>query len=164
MDSRCRPKWAGLAFMLAQMGAHGAKQFAEKLAALSLTPLQARFLRGMGDASGLSQREAADKLGMHTSQLVAIVDEMESLGLVTREANAGDRRTYALHITPKGKEVLTKVVAVSRQHNEALFAALNDDERGTLADLLGRIAEEQGVTLVGRPASGQLSTARTELL
>jgi DNA-binding MarR family transcriptional regulator len=153
MDSRCRPKWAGLAFMLARLGAHGAKQFAERLAVLNLTPSQARFLRGMGDASGLSQREVADKLGMYTSQLVAIVDEMESLGLVTREANAGDRRTYALHITPKGKEVLTKVVAVSRQHNEALFAALTDDERTTLADLLGRVAEQQGVALLGRPAS-----------
>jgi DNA-binding MarR family transcriptional regulator len=157
MDSRCRPKRAGLAFTLAQLGAHGSKQFADRLAVLNLTPSQARFLRGMADASGLSQREVADKLGMHTSQLVAIVDEMESLGLVVREANAGDRRTYALHITPKGKEMLAKILAISRQHNEALLAALNDDERGTLADLLGRIAEQQGVALLGRPSPSRLA-------
>src|ERR1700743_1663288 len=149
MDSRCRPKWAGLAFTLAQLGAHGSKQFADRVGVPDLTPAQARFLRGMGDASGLSQREVADKLGIHTSQLVAIVDEMESLGLVVRAANAGDRRPYSLHLTPKGKEMLSKILALSRQHNEALFAALNDDERGTLADLLGRIAEKQGVALIG---------------
>ena len=138
--------------MLAQVGAHAAKQFAERVAVLNLTPPQARFLRAMGDASGLSQRELAEKLGMHTSRLVAIVDEMESLGLVVREANAGDRRTHSLQITPKGRERLARVIAVSRQHNEAFCAALNQDERGTLVALLRRIAEQQGLALVGHPS------------
>jgi DNA-binding MarR family transcriptional regulator len=105
----------------------------------------------MGDASGLSQREVAEKLGMHTSQLVGIVDEMESLDLVVREANAEDRRTYSLRITPKGRERLAEVVAISRQHNEAFCAGLNQDERGTLVSLLQRIAEQQGLVLVGHP-------------
>jgi DNA-binding MarR family transcriptional regulator len=139
--------------MLAQIGSHAAKQFADRVAVLNLTPPQARFLRAMGDASGHSQRELAEKLGMHTSRLVAIVDEMESLGLVLREANAEDRRTYSLQITPKGREMLAKVVAIARQHNESFCAALNQDERETLVAFLQRIAEQQGLTLVGRPGS-----------
>ena len=55
-------------------------------------------------SSGLSQRELAIRFGMHASRLVGIVDEMESLGLVVREGNADDRRTYSLQITPRGRK------------------------------------------------------------
>jgi DNA-binding MarR family transcriptional regulator len=81
------------AFLLAQVGAHAAKRFAERLATLKLTPPHAGILRRLSNAPGISQRELAMALGMHASRLVAILDEMESLGLVVREGHAGDRRT-----------------------------------------------------------------------
>jgi DNA-binding MarR family transcriptional regulator len=133
------------AFLLAQVGAHAAKQFAERLSALKLTPPQTGILRRLAHSPGVSQRELATTLGMHASRLVGVVDEMESLGLVVREGNVGDRRSYSLQITPKGKEVLAEAGAVSRAHNEALCAALSDEERDTLAALLQRIADQQGL-------------------
>ena len=82
------------ALLLAQVGAHGAKQFAERLSVLKLTPPHAGILRRLVQSPGISQRELATTLGMHASRLVAVLDEMESLGLLIREANAEDRRTY----------------------------------------------------------------------
>jgi DNA-binding MarR family transcriptional regulator len=134
-----------VAFLLAQVGAHAAKQFAERLSALKLTPPHAGILRRLSNAPGLSQRELATTLGMHASRLVAIVDEMESLGLVVREGNADDRRTYSLQITPKGMERLAEISRVSMQHNNALCAALTEEERELLAGLLQRVADQQGL-------------------
>lgn len=134
-----------VAFLLAQVGAHAAKQFAERLSAFKLAPPHAGILRRLSKAPGLSQRELATGLGMHASRLVAIVDEMESLGLVVREGNTDDRRTYSLQITPRGRERLTEVSTVSMQHNEAICASLSPGEREVLAGLLQRIADEQGL-------------------
>ena len=104
------------------------------------------ILRLLAHESGLSQQALAARLGMHASRLVGIVDDMESLGLVVREGNTDDRRTYSLQITPKGRETLVHIGAVSRQHNQALCKGLSEEERGVLAGLLQRIADQQGLT------------------
>ena len=132
-----------VAFLLAQVGAHAAKQFAERLSNLKLTPPHAGILRRLSNAPGLSQRELATRLGMHPSRLVAIVDEMEALGLLVREGNAGDRRSYALQLTSTGREKLAQVSKIYMQHNNAISAALSAEERDVLAGLLQRIADQQ---------------------
>ena len=100
---------------------------------------------------------------MHPSSLVALVDDLEGRGLVARLDNAQDRRTYALHLTGKGRALLGEVARVSREHNEALCAGLSVSERETLAGLLQRIAEGQGLQahvhpgyarMPGRPRRG----------
>lgn len=153
-DHPARPTFT--AFLLAQIGAHAAKQFAERLSPLKLTPPHAGILRLLAQSSGVSQRELAGNLGMHASRLVAVVDEMESLGLVVREGNTDDRRTYSLQITPRGSEVLKEIAKIAQQHNESLCAALTPDERGVLAGLLQRIADQQGLTRGVHPGFSRL--------
>ena len=140
-----RGRKAFAALLLAQVGAHGAKQFADRLSVLKLTPPHAGILRRLMQSPGISQRELATTLGMHASRLVAVLDEMESLGLLIREANAEDRRTYSLQVTAKGRETTEQIAAISQQHNEALCAALNEEERAVLVGLLQRIADQQGL-------------------
>jgi DNA-binding MarR family transcriptional regulator len=140
-----RGRKAFAALLLAQVGAHGAKHFADRLAVLKLTPPHAGILRRLMQSPGISQRELATTLGMHASRLVAVLDEMESLGLLIREANAEDRRTYSLQVTAKGRETMEQIAAISQQHNEALCAALNEEERAVLVGLLQRIADQQGL-------------------
>ena len=140
-----RGRKAFAALLLAQVGAHGAKQFADRLSVLKLTPPHAGILRRLVQSPGISQRELAAALGMHASRLVAVLDEMETLGLLIREAKAEDRRTYSLQVTPKGKETMAQIAAISQQHNEALCASLNEEERAVLVGLLQRIADQQGL-------------------
>jgi DNA-binding MarR family transcriptional regulator len=157
MDSEHPSKAIFASFLLAQVGAHAARQFAECLFPLKLTPPHAGILRRLAQSSGISQRELAAQLGMHASRLVGVVDEMESLGLVIREGNTDDRRTYSLQITPKGRETLKEIGKISHQHNEALLAALTPEERETLANLLQRIADQQGLTRGVHPGYSSLS-------
>lgn len=131
------------AFLLAQLGAHAASQFAERLRVLELTPPDAGILRLLRIAAGLSQQELAAKLRIHPSRMVAIVDNLEKRGLVERRANPDDRRLYSLYLTRAGGDALEKIGRVAREHQEALLSSLSSEERNALATLLSRVADQQ---------------------
>jgi DNA-binding MarR family transcriptional regulator len=133
------------AFLLAQLGAHAASQFAERLGVLELTPADAGILRLLGAEAGLSQQELAARLQIHPSRLVAILDNLEKRGFVERRANLDDRRLYSLHLTQAGGEALQKIGSVARKHQDALLSSISLEERNTLATLLLRIADQQGL-------------------
>src|SRR5271156_6903391 len=117
------------AFLLAQLGAHAASQFAERLGVLELTPADAGILRLLRAAAGLSQQELAGRLQIHPSRLVAILDNLEKRGFVERRPNPDDRRLYSVHLTKNGGEMLEKIGRVAREHEDALLSALNSAER-----------------------------------
>ena len=134
------------AFLLAQTGAHAAAQFTERLKVIGLTAQEAGILRLLRVSAGLSQQELAGRLGVHASRLVALLDGLAERGLLERRPNAGDRRLYSLHLTDAGGEALEKIGRIAREHQDALLAALSREERETLAGLLVRVADEQGLT------------------
>ncbi|MGD9991507.1 MarR family winged helix-turn-helix transcriptional regulator [Pseudonocardia sp.] len=136
----------GSAFLLAQIGAHAAMRFAERIGALDLTPPQTGLLRAVAAAPGQSQQTLAGILGTPPSRLVALVDQLDERGLVERRRNPADRRLHALHVTAAGEKLLQRIADVGREHDDAMCAALDDGERATLRVLLGRIADEQGLT------------------
>src|SRR5215470_3320361 len=143
-----QPKKArgGAAFLVAQVGAHAAMRFAERLARLKLQPQHAGALRVLASAEGLTQRALAERLGMFPSRAVALVDEMEGRGLVVRDADPSDRRSHALRLTDEGRRALADIGRVAREHQDALLAALDPGERERLAQLLLKVAAQQGLT------------------
>jgi DNA-binding MarR family transcriptional regulator len=115
----------------------------------------------LSHSSGLSQRELARRLGMHASRLVAIIDEMELLGLIVREGSTDDRRTNALRITEKAGKILAEIGKISRQHGDALLASLSDAERDTLTQLLQRVADQQALPHNVHPGYSSIRPLRT---
>jgi DNA-binding MarR family transcriptional regulator len=150
------PAEPGVAFLLAQLGAHAAGAFAQRLAPLDLTPPQAGVLRLLAQSPGQSQRALADALGMHATRLVALIDELEGRGLVARTRDAVDRRNYALSLTDEGSAKLAELAAVAREHERAITGVLAADERRQLAAALRRIADAQGLTPGVHPGFGRL--------
>jgi DNA-binding MarR family transcriptional regulator len=154
------PGQRAVSFLLAQVGAHAAARFAERLAPLGLKPSDAGVLRMLADGAGMSQQDLATALRMHASRLVAVVDDLEGRGLVKRLENAEDRRTYALHLTDKGRATLAVIGHVARDHNEAMSAALTKDERDTLVMLLRKIAEHERLAPGVHPGYARLRSPR----
>jgi DNA-binding MarR family transcriptional regulator len=150
------------AFLLAQVGAHAAVKFAERLEPLGLSPPEAGILRVLGQAMGLSQQQLAARLRIHPSRLVAILDELESRDLVERGESAADRRSHALRLTAKGRTVLAQIGQVAREHEVALCAALSAEERARLAQLLARIAEHQGLLPSVHPGYSRMGPRRRD--
>lgn len=136
----------GSAFLLAQLGAHAAERFTERIAELDLTPPQTGFLRLVALNPGQSQQSLAAQLGTPPTRLVALVDGLEKRGLIERRRNEEDRRLYAVHLTALGGQALRGVAEAGQAHEADITSALDDDERAVLHGLLARIAEKQGLT------------------
>jgi DNA-binding MarR family transcriptional regulator len=136
---------ASPAFLVAQVGAHAAMRFAERLSALDLTPPHAGILRFVNASGGISQQALAGHLRILPSRLVILIDELEERGVLERRADPADRRSYALHLTAKGRDTMKAIGRVARDHQDALLASLSPEERDLLASLLLRVADQQGL-------------------
>jgi MarR family 2-MHQ and catechol resistance regulon transcriptional repressor len=92
----------------------------------------------------------AEKVFLTSGSMTAAVDRLESKGLVERRADASDRRSRVVHLTPKGR---TLIAAAFRDHAAALERAvegLSQDERAELVRLLKAL---------GQGAAGKLDAA-----
>ncbi len=89
----------------------------------------------------ISQSQLAQVLKLERSGMVVLVDALEDDDLISRNRVPGDRRTYALRATPKGRRLFEKASAVVDAHEDALFGSvLNEEERATLLHLLQRVS------------------------
>jgi DNA-binding MarR family transcriptional regulator len=136
---------SGVAFLLAQLGAHATGRFADRVAGLGLTPAQVGVLRVVAQQPGLSQQALATELGVVPSKVVALVDALERRGVLERRRDPADRRLYALHLSVSATELLGQVRDAVRQHDQELTSVLTPAERDQLAELLCRIADAQGL-------------------
>jgi DNA-binding MarR family transcriptional regulator len=146
-------------FLLAQVGAHAAARFAERLEPLGLTPAHAGLLRMIASSSGASQQQVALALGAFPSRMVGLVDDLQQRKLVERQRNPQDRRSHSLALTADGRRVLEAIGRVAREHQDGLLAALSPAERETLSKLLLRVADEQGLTRGVHPGFARMKGA-----
>jgi DNA-binding MarR family transcriptional regulator len=135
----------GVTFVLSQLGFHASQRFAEQIAPLGLVPPHVGILQLVGREPGQSQQALSAKLGIPPNRLVGLIDELEVRELIRRERPPTDRRVFALHLTPAGEAMLARVREIGVEQERALTAALDDDERATLAALLRRVADQQGL-------------------
>ena len=154
------PGPAGVAFLVAQVGGLAAARFAECLQPLGMDPPQAGLLRAIAEAPGRSQQALSTQLGLLPSRLVALVDELETDGLVERRRNPRDRRHHALHVTPLGEQQLAALGRQARAHGESLLAPLSDRERATLGRLLRKVADHHQLTPGVHPGYRSLGRGR----
>jgi DNA-binding MarR family transcriptional regulator len=136
----------GAAFLLTQLGTHAARRFGERVAAVDLTPPQAGLVRAVAQEPGRSQQALAAQLGTPATRLVALVDALEQRGVLERRRNPDDRRLHAVHLTPDGEALRDELGGLAAEHEAAMLAPLDPEERRTLADLLGRVAAAEGLT------------------
>jgi DNA-binding MarR family transcriptional regulator len=154
-DIRSKPEGrSGAAFLLAQVGAHGATKFAERLAEIELVPAHAGIFRILAATPAITQQALATALRTQPSRLVGLVDELESRGLVERRSHESDRRSYALHLTEAGQTISKAIGRIAREHQQELLAGLSEEEQRHLAALLQRVADHQGLIPGVHPGYG----------
>ncbi|WP_125133093.1 MarR family winged helix-turn-helix transcriptional regulator [Microbacterium sp. 10M-3C3] len=91
-------------------------------------------------ADAPTQRDLAEFLRLDPSQVVALVDGLETRGLVERRADPSDRRVKVVVATPAGRALAARAHVSAGEAEERAHAALSADERETLRDLLRRVA------------------------
>jgi len=113
-------------------------------AALASSGLRVRsysvLLLACDTAEGVSQRDLAEVLGLDPSQVVLLVDELATSGLVERKPSAIDRRTKLVRGTDDGRVLRAEAAQLVQAAVAAQLAALTGTEQFLLRDLLGRLA------------------------
>lgn len=88
---------------------------------------------------GMTQRDLAEVLGLDPSQVVALVDDLESAKLVERRPSPDDRRTRLIAATRSGRRVRRSAEARAADVQRDTLGALDRQEQATLRDLLNRV-------------------------
>lgn len=87
----------------------------------------------------VSQQELGEQLGIDRTTVVELIDDLEKQGVVERRRNPADRRSYALHLTAKGRTVQKRAARAFDAAVDEFFGPLSATERKTLADMLTRV-------------------------
>jgi DNA-binding MarR family transcriptional regulator len=102
----------------------------------NLKPRQFQILGLLHDHGGLAQRELVQTMAVDPSILVTLLNSLEADGLVARERDPADRRRHLVTLTPAGERHLADASAAQKRTEDALFAALDTEQREQLRSLL----------------------------
>ncbi|MFF9274101.1 MarR family winged helix-turn-helix transcriptional regulator [Streptomyces griseosporeus] len=130
------------------------EEYEEAAAEHALTGAQAKLL-GLLTLEPLPMRKLAHKLKCEPSNVTGIVDRLEARGLVERRPDPADRRVKVAVATDEGRRIARTLRDSLRFAREPL-AALTEQERLALRDLLRRMLGEDAADAAGDPgASGR---------
>ncbi|MFG1782802.1 MarR family winged helix-turn-helix transcriptional regulator [Rhodococcus oryzae] len=127
-----------LGFLLAWRGEATSARIRGALGVTGLHPRHAMTLMHLGTGP-VSQRALADMLEVDPSQLVAILNELESDGLAERRRDPADRRRHIVEITEAGTAALLKVDSALNEAERELFAAFSERDLASLRTMLDRV-------------------------
>lgn len=99
-------------------------------------PSDLAVLAGVDAFGPASQRLLADRLGVNPRVMVQIVDRLERDGLVVRDRDPADRRSYAVTLSAEGRRTHTRLGAAADAHTARLTAPLTAAQRRRLHGLL----------------------------
>jgi DNA-binding MarR family transcriptional regulator len=86
-----------------------------------------------------SQQQAAQRLGIDRTSMVARLDALEAMGPVSRHPHADDRRRNVVALTDAGRETVRRATQASERAEAQLLASLTPEEGERLRDALRAI-------------------------
>jgi len=86
--------------------------------------------------------DLAERVGRDYTTVSRQVAKLESLGLVSRQAGANDRRVTEAIVTPKGKTMTDAVDRTRERRGREIFATWSQRDFDDLVRLICRLAEE----------------------
>lgn len=116
----------GFVLRLAQLAVF--KDVIETLAPFGLRPSDFSALRVIAANPGLKQQDVGRELGIKGPNLVGMVEDLHRKKLIVRKVTPGDRRSYALTLTPTGRDLLDQAEEAHLGHQAHIRAALGDND------------------------------------
>ncbi|MGK6349817.1 MarR family winged helix-turn-helix transcriptional regulator [Parapedobacter sp. DT-150] len=88
---------------------------------------------------GTAVSQLANLLGVKTTSLSRILNNLEVMGLIYRETNSADKRSVKVFLTDLGNEKRELAKDVVRKFNAYLDEHLSGEERAALVNTLKRV-------------------------
>lgn len=111
-------------------------QMTGRIRTLGLSIPQFDLLSTLTEQEGISQSELAERLYVTKGNVSGLVDRLVQAGLVERRAIAGDRRSYAMHLTPEGRRLAEAGIAAQREFVASTLGKLGPDDLAELDRLV----------------------------
>ncbi|NHC15303.1 MarR family winged helix-turn-helix transcriptional regulator [Motilibacter deserti] len=108
-----------------------------------LRPRQFVALTLLREQGNVAQQTLAEALRLDPSNLVGLLNELESGGLVVRRRDPNDRRRHIVELADDGRRALEDAERELRCVEDGMLRTLAPDERATLHDLLRRAVGDQ---------------------
>ncbi len=118
--------------------------FNRTFADVDIRPAQFSILLVIDENPGLKQSQISSALGIKRTNIVAMLDGLEKRGLLERRQVAGDRRSYALHLTKDGAAMARLLREKWGEHEGRVLACIGPENRPQLLAWLGAIAAMAG--------------------
>lgn len=131
------------AFWLLGRAALEAQRFtADRLAEVGMRRGFYGVLATLAEVGPSSQADIGRRLGVDRSDMVAILNDLEGEGFVTREPDPADRRRNSVVITRSGRSALARFDRTIAQAEKSILSTLDSEERKTFVGLLQRITSK----------------------
>lgn len=108
----------------------------ERVRELGLSVPQCDVLTTLTEREGVSQQELAERLYVTKGNISGLIDRLEAASLVERRSIAGDKRSHAIYLTPTGRSLAERGIAVQRGFVAETLGRLPPDQLAALDDLL----------------------------
>ncbi len=116
-----------------------ARRLSMKLAGYNVTPPQWGVLVALWEQDGLSLSELAKRSFFDGPTMTGIVDRLEKAGLVERKRDSTDRRVISVYLTPEGRELQSRLPALSEEANQDAVAGIPPEEVERFLDTLRKV-------------------------
>jgi DNA-binding MarR family transcriptional regulator len=117
--------------------------FAETFAGTAMRQSLFGILSVISANPGINQGQVGKVLSIQRTNMVALVNELVDLGLVTRRLAQRDRRAFSLNLTEHGGDILIATLERIRLHEKRMLQRLTPIERATLDALLRKIQTDE---------------------
>ncbi len=122
-------------------------------ASLDLNISQATLIGYIAENGPMTQTELATALVLGRAATGAVVDQLETRGLVRRLPNPEDRRVWLVENTIDGSELAANIITVDKELRSALRSGTTQVERRQLADVLLRLSANAAATDPSHPTN-----------
>ncbi|MGW5369803.1 MarR family winged helix-turn-helix transcriptional regulator [Streptomyces sp. NPDC004009] len=136
---RALPSW-----ILGRAAARGRALVADALAAEGMKMWHHVVLSAVRDLAPVAQADLGRAVGLDPKDLVGVLNDLQTAGLVLRAPDPKDRRKNAVSLTEDGGRLLVRCEKAAREANDELLAPLSTTERDQFTALLTRISGTVG--------------------
>jgi len=132
---RVLPSW-----ILGRAADRGRALVAAALAGEGLKMWHHVVLSAVAELGPVAQAELVRGVGLDAKDMVGVLNDLQSAGLVVRAPDPHDRRKNAVTVTAEGRRLLARCERAARKANDELLAPLTIMERELLTGLLTRVS------------------------
>lgn len=122
----------------------------ETLGPLGLTGKHLGILLSLKEKGSISQHDIGRCVHIDRTTMVAMIDDLEKLGLVERKGHPTDRRSHMVYLTAKGSETLPKAHALAQASQKKLLSNLTAKEQKDLVTILRKLVLTHYTTNKGK--------------